>query len=495
MPTQRGRSRDALDQHRAPTMRRIAKAAAVVAFLLLVVHPPLFAQSGTAAESPKVDRSYKLLREDEDWSFLQDPKLRDDFWDPVKYVRLRHNRNDWYLTIGGEARWVWEQDGNDNWGESPFWNNFFLQRYMLGFDFHCGEHFRTFVELKSGLESFRIGGPRPIDKKLLDFQNAFIDVGTSGEGDGIRFRVGIQELEYGAGRLIDVREGPNVRLSFTGFRILSKVGSWHIDAFAVRPNHDNFGFFDDSPNRQVGFWGVYSTRPLSRRVSLDAYYLGLNRQEATYERGTAHELRHSLGARVWRPISETRPGWDFDDEGLWQFGSFGSANIRAWTLSSDTGYTIPTWRLRPRFGLRADISSGDNPGTNTLGTFYPLFPIGNYFGVLADTGPGPLNFTDLHPRVLTQWGHGVTVSTDWIFYWRESLLDGVYNVPGSLIRASGNSRARYVGNRPGIEVRWDATRHLWFQGDYGIFYAGPFLKETQPGRNLNYWAVWTGYKF
>jgi hypothetical protein len=23
---------------------------------------------------------------------------------------------------------VWEQDGNDNWGESPFWNNFFLQR-------------------------------------------------------------------------------------------------------------------------------------------------------------------------------------------------------------------------------------------------------------------------------------------------------------------------------------------------------------------------------
>jgi hypothetical protein len=64
-----------------------------------------------------------------------------------------------------------------------------------------------------------------------------------------------------------------------------------------------------------------------------------------------------------------------------------------------------TWRLRPR--------SGDNPGTNTLGTFNALFPIGNYFGVIADTGPGPLNFIDVHPRVLTQWNHGVTVSTDW----------------------------------------------------------------------------------
>jgi hypothetical protein len=52
-------------------------------------------------------------------------------------------------------------------------------------------------------------------------------------------------LEYGGGRLIDVREGPNVRLSFTGFRILSKVGSWHADGFAVRPDVDNFGFFDN----------------------------------------------------------------------------------------------------------------------------------------------------------------------------------------------------------------------------------------------------------
>ncbi len=33
---------------------------------------------------------------------------------------------------------------------------------------------------------------------------------------------------------------------------------------------------------------------------------------------------------------------------------------------------------------------------------------------------------------------------------------------------------------------------VWFQADYGIFYAGRFLKETQPGRNLNYWALWAG---
>ena len=52
---------------------------------------------------------------------------------------------------------------------------------MLGIDAHYGKHLRTFVQFKSGLESFRIGGPRPIDEKKLDFQNAFLDVATSGE--------------------------------------------------------------------------------------------------------------------------------------------------------------------------------------------------------------------------------------------------------------------------------------------------------------------------
>jgi hypothetical protein len=86
-------------------------------FFLLLAAVALFAaqapsrpQSMSSAGSDVPDRSYRLLREDEDWSFLADPKLRQDFWDPVKYIRLRHGRNDWFLTISGEAREVWEQN-------------------------------------------------------------------------------------------------------------------------------------------------------------------------------------------------------------------------------------------------------------------------------------------------------------------------------------------------------------------------------------------------
>jgi hypothetical protein len=34
----------------------------------------------------------------------------------------------------------------------------------------------------------------------------------------------------------------------------------------------------------------------------------------------------------------------------------------------------------------------------------------------------------------------------------------------------------FVIARPGTEVSWQTNRHVWFQADYGIFYAGRFLK-------------------
>src|SRR5580658_899977 len=197
-------------------------------------------QSVSAAEPDVPDRSFKLLREDEDWSFLTDRANRQDFLDPLKYIRLREGRDDWFMTISGEAREVWEQIGNDNWGQSPYWNGYLNERYTLGFDIHYGKHVRTFVELKSGINSFRYGGPRPIDEKKLDFQAAFLQVGTAEGQDWIKLRAGRQEMEYGSGRLIDVREGPNVRLSFDGFKLKAGLGAWTIDGFAMRPDLDEF---------------------------------------------------------------------------------------------------------------------------------------------------------------------------------------------------------------------------------------------------------------
>jgi hypothetical protein len=465
-------------------MRTAARATICLATALKV-----FAQADTIAP----DRQYSLLRENEDWSFLSNSSNRDDFWDPLKYIPLGTNGS--YVSLGAEVREVFQQVGNDNWGKQNYTNTFFLQRYMVHSDWHLGNWFRVFVQLKSGLEDFRAGGARPIDEKKLDFEAAFLEIGNERGKNWVVLRLGRQELNYGSGRLVSIREGPNVRQSFDGVKIRSKVGAWHIDEWAVRPDLDNPGFFDNAPDHKTAFWGIYATRPLRHGIAFDTYYLGEDRKTATFERGTATELRHSLGGRLWRPIAKKEPGLDFDYEGVVQFGTFGSDDIRAWTVAADTGYSLTGVPLRPRFSVKADISSGDNPRSHTLGTFYPVFPLGNYFGVLADTGPGPVNFIDVHPRIQFQLPHSVSVSMDFVAQWRENTNDGVYAVPGFLQVAGNSSESRFVGYRPGTEVRWQIDRHAYLQADYGVFYAGKFLREASPGRNLNYLELWAGYKF
>ncbi len=62
---------------------RLLRMFSFLAVVLMVGVQLVHAQSERGADSPNQDRSFKLLSEDEDWSFLRDPTLRQDFWDPI----------------------------------------------------------------------------------------------------------------------------------------------------------------------------------------------------------------------------------------------------------------------------------------------------------------------------------------------------------------------------------------------------------------------------
>jgi hypothetical protein len=109
---------------------------AIIAMLSLGGALPAHAQVTALPEQAVSDRSYRLLREDEDWSLLRDAGLRRDFWDSIKYIPLRGSKENWFISIGGEVREVWEQVGNDNWGQQPYTNGYLNERYVLYVDVH-----------------------------------------------------------------------------------------------------------------------------------------------------------------------------------------------------------------------------------------------------------------------------------------------------------------------------------------------------------------------
>jgi len=485
----------------------IARKVLYLILFLLALPCFLFAQQSLIPPSeatPPARPPIRLIRYEEDWSSLCNSNARDDFLDPLKCMSLRALGRGSYVSLGGEFRGVYEDVLDDNWSNTPYpTNSFWLERFQLHADVHFNTHVRLFLQLESGQEQGRPGGPRPIDKKNLDFLNAFLELDRGKNSKtSTAFRVGRQELQFGSGRLVAVREGPNVRQGFYAARITQQLNRWTLDAFAARPAKDNPGFFDNVPLQTTSFWGVYSERALGgdpARVA-DFYYFGLDRKSATYNSGTAREQRQTVGAR----IAAGAPRLDdlrlmiphYDIEAVYQFGSFGEGSIEAWTVASELGISLPRLPARPRVGLRADLASGEHdPHNDNLQSFNPLFPIGNYFGVLSDTGPRPINFYDLHPNIRTYFPHNISADTDWVIWWRQSLNDGIYNVPGNLLVPSNNSQARFVGHRPGIEIRWQRDSHFYIQGDYGVFFAGPFLQQSGHPHNLNYTSMWIGYKF
>ena len=471
----------------------------LVSFCLLLSFTAVVtrAQEGQTLSTPDVRPTptpYKMLRQDEDWGVMRDPSRRSDWSDKLKYIQLGAHEG-WYVSVGGEARPYYERYRNEEWGSAPQdLSGYFLQRYMLHADFHFGESVRFFGQLKSGIETGKRGGPGPPDEDLLDVHQAFLDlVWNFSRKRSLTLRAGRQELNYGSGRLISMREGPNVRQSFDGAVLMLRAGAWRVDGFVVKPVETDAGFFDDAAVSSHTLWGAYAVRPLPRLLpggNIDLYYIGLDRLRARFDQGREREIRQTVGTR----LSGERRGWDYNAELVYQFGNFGRGNIRAWTVASDAGGTLRSVRMSPRLGFKANVTSGDrDPNNPDLGTFNPLFPKGAYFGQLASIGP--LNHRDLHPTLDLTFPRGVTLTADWVFYWRQSTRDGLYGIPGNLLRTGQLSSARFIGHQPGVEVRWRVNRHIDFTVNYARFLAGRFLRETPPGEDTTFFAAWVTYRF
>src|SRR5215471_18254619 len=96
----------------------------------------------------------------------------------------------------------------------------------------------------------------PTDVDHFDLQQGFADLRASiGQDASLTFRGGRQEMAFGAARLVDVREGPNVRLSFDGGRVFYESPALRIDAFGVAPVVVERGVFDDRSDAEHPFPG------------------------------------------------------------------------------------------------------------------------------------------------------------------------------------------------------------------------------------------------
>jgi hypothetical protein len=433
------------------------------------------------------------LRFDDDYGCFRDPENRDDLLGDIKLVPL--DLDEWaFLSLGGEVRQRYEYTRDPLFGADPqdragVW----LQRFSLHGDLSLGSHVRVFAQLSSSLELGREAGPSPVDENELALQNAFLDLNLPlGTYADLTLRGGRQELQFGSGRLVDVREGPNVRRTFDAARATAELPGWRIDALAARPQRPRPGVFDDEVNYDQALWGVYVVggRDWLLAGAVELYYLGFENDAGAFAQGTARERRHSIGVRFH---GEER-GWAWNWEAIYQFGSFGAGDISAWTIASETAFTFEQGPWRPRIALSANIASGDsNPADADLGTFNPLFPRGNYFSEAAVLGPR--NFFNIHPFVTVRPTEAWSLTADVNFFWRLETSDGVYAPAGQLIRGPSGSDDRFVGSGVSLTSGYALAENLSFTAIYTYFFAGDFIKATGPSDDIVFLEFTLQFKF
>ncbi|ONG50536.1 hypothetical protein BKE38_18010 [Pseudoroseomonas deserti] len=411
--------------------------------------------------------------------------------DPFEALKDIPLGGDVRLSLGGQLRERFESFSNPGFSigrapGAPGSNHSLLQRLLLQADLTLSKNVRAFLQL-GRFDAFdnRGGSLSATQENRGDIVQAYLDAGIDLDaGWRLTLRGGRQEMNFGSGRLVSERDGPNLRRAFDGGRLmLAGPQGAKLDLFATRPVQPLGGSFDDSSNRGEAFFGGYATIPLATGLSADLYALGYEREGARFTAGTAFEQRQTFGTRLFG----RRGAFDHDVELAGQTGSFGAQDIRAWTASADLGVTAGNLPWAPRLGLKADIASGDgNPRDGRLETFNALYPKVPYFteaGLVA-----PANLVDLYPSLRLTPLPDVTLEFGWDILWRQQREDAVYRpVPfGPLPGTAGGSRG--IGQQFQVSARWKINSHAEFRAWYVHFDVGPALAEAG-GRDVDFLAA------
>ena len=381
------------------------------------------------------------------------------------------------LGLGGEFREVYESSRHPVFGlDRPLNDDRFLHRLTLHSDVRLGAAGRAYLELVSGRTSGWGGTPAGTQDDRLDVLQAFGETTIPLDDRPLTLRAGRQEMSFGSSRLVSVREGPNVRRSFDGVRgTWAVAGKMRADVFVVRPVTPRVGNFDDRSSDAEAFWGAYLSHAPTGWSGLqaDLYYLGLDRANAGFAQGRARERRHTVGARLFGNTGAD--DWNF--EGAYQFGSFGAADIRAWTLSSDSGYTAASLPLSPRFGLKADAVSGDrNPTDGKLNTFNALYPKLPYFSEANVAAPA--NLLDLQPNVTVSPRKDLHVNLGWNGLWKQSRADAFYAPPLTAAADTAGSASRHIGQQWLVAAEWTYSPMIALGANYVHFRPGSALRNA-----------------
>ncbi len=433
------------------------------------------------AQEPPHHLDFSLLRQDD--HIVMNESENTSFYHSLKKIKLGRYTT---LSFGGSYRFQSELFINEEFSREEDQNDiWFLHRLQLHSHLKFSDNFEVFAELNSSLID-RKKDRSPVDKDELSIHQLFAKYHFA---DNWNVLVGRQNLRLGSGRLVDIREGPNVRLSFDMGQIQFKDENTDIRALHAIPVVVEEGVFDnDALNTTESLTALYWTQYWKNQTNTDIYALYKKEENKIWTANSATDRRFSFGVRhfgKWK-------GLTYNNEFVYQIGSFGRQTINAYTASFNLEYPVNLIGKEGVLGLKTEVVSGDRSDTdNEVNTFDGLYPRSAYFGRVARIGPS--NLIDIHPYYNTQIG-GFLLEVDYVAFWRFSLDDGVYGPSLNLQYPPVNNRF-FIGHQFGALTVFEVNTFLSFEFETNVIIPGAFLSQSNLDDTL-FHAVFTAvFKF
>lgn len=447
------------------------------------------------------DGIYQVLRFNEDWTFLKDPRQRTNAFDPLKYIPLG-TLPDSYLTLFGDLRFRNINESTRNVQPKTSYLNFTGTRIDFGGDLHITRHFRSVVQLVSAYDVGNDIGTRPPSfQNPLDLLQAFIepmgDIGNAHVG----MRIGREVIRMGNGTVIDINDFPDVEMAFDAVHPYVEIGNTKVEGFISDVVGQKAHTFQDYNNTTVKVNSLYVTHKYAIpsvfgapfRGTIEPFFFDYHNSLGRYGSVSGGDTRRDYGIR----LTENFSGWDFDDEFIYQGGRFANRSVGAWAFFSTQGYTFRGLPFSPRLGVQFDGASGGNSAHgSSIQTYQPMFPTAIYTCDMSFFAPS--NLIDVRPSVTFHLTPKFTLQAWYGLFYRQNSKDAIYAT--APVRAYGTTATtpvsgHLIGTVPQLFFSWDITPQVQLSQFASWLEPGHALQQAGGGKGDLFFATTLLFRF
>ena len=355
-----------------------------------------------------------------------------------------------------------------------------MTRIRLGLAFRPLKWLRFFAEGQDSRAEFYKTVPPSTLSDPFDFRQGYVEVGAI-EGDGVKVRVGRQDLFIGSLRLISTGDWSNITKNFDIARGTMSKGNFKLDMIAGSAVLDDPTRLDRHKPGEHFYVAYSSWKNLIRGASIEPYVMAKTAMNVKGKDGKLGDADTIYGGlRVIGKVGTL----DYNAEAVREGGSYGNDVVQALGYVGGAGWSFPNIFGKPHVSGDFAWASGDSGRKDGHHESFDYLygaqqPLTSLTGQVAWR-----NIADLRAGVDFTPLKKLTVKLDYRDYWLATVQDGLYSGVGTRTVFNTKATSTHVGEGVETQFIFTVSPKMNFGVGVGNLTPGAYLKQS--GKTTGY---------